>query len=253
MALQTDKTIIIHFDMDGTLAEWKDLIPDIKKMLIKEGHDIQSIEDIMQTKETITEKINTLIRRPGYFYDLMPYQNVVDFAKLLIKQGYDVRICSCAPTKRAISDKKFWLEDFIPEIKNTKYHAGYLFIEDGQGKDKALKISDLNSEDTFHVLIDDHTPNCVGFTEALLARGAYGCAIKMFNEVNGKNGRWQGDSLSNNMNPEQMCRQFEKIIEKNLELSDKQRIQKVNDQDGVMHEFNQMCIEDMLKYEEERE
>lgn len=210
------KQVIVHFDVDGTLAEWKDLVPDVKKMLIKLGHDTNSIEQVMQVPEIVNEQVRKIISAPGYFYNLAPYENVTRFAALLVKKGYEVRINSCAIGRKAISDKSFWLSDFLPEVKNTAKHTRYVFVEDGRGDKKAEYIEDLKDPDTVHILIDDHTPNLIGFEECLQKAKANGCAIKMLNGINGKQFRWQGDLLSNDMSPKELFDAFKEIEERIL-------------------------------------
>lgn len=219
------KQVIVHFDVDGTLAEWKDLVPDVKKMLIKLGHDTNTIEEVMKVPEIVNEQIMKILKTPGYFYNLNPYENTVAFAALLVKKGYEVRINSCAIGKKAIQDKSFWLRDFLPEVKNTNKKTRYVFVEDGQGTKKAEYIEDLKDPNTVHILIDDHTPNLMGFEDCLKKAGANGCAIKMLNGINGKQFRWQGDLLSNDMTPEELFDAFKEIEERVLTDLEKEEVQ----------------------------
>lgn len=195
---------VVHIDMDGTLAEWKDLIPDIKRMLYEEGTNIKDIEDIIKLPETIKKYTTKIIRQPSYYYDLMPYENVLQFAKELIHEGYDVRISSCYPTKQAYQDKQFWLSDFLPEVPKDKRNL----IPDGEGDKKIEYIADIDNPKTIHILIDDHTPNLIGFEKGLIEHNGHGFGIKMFNELNGRHGVWQKATLSNDMSVSELMKAF---------------------------------------------
>lgn len=184
-----NKDIVIHFDMDGTLCEWKDLIPDIREYLKKEGNSLSDIEDIMSLPGTIEEYTRKIILTPSYYYDLKPYECVVGLAKELVHEGYDVRVLSCYPSHQAYLDKKFWLNNFLPEVIKA------VFVPDGEGDRKIEHIGDIGDNGKMHILIDDHTDNLISFEEGLMKHNANGFAIKMMNDINGKNGVWQGRTL----------------------------------------------------------
>ena len=247
-----NKNIIVHMDMDGTMAEWKDLIPSVKRILMKEVERISDVEDLLQIPEVVNQKVMEILKSPGYYYDLMPYQNVVDFTSLLKRKNYDLRVNSCYISKDAKRDKKYWLEDFT-EIKNTSQKPRYIFTPNGYGHLKLFYVSEIRqiietfrpedsnmsyeelldytvlsdnetmyenvkrliqetNKDNYHVLIDDHTPNCLAFQAQLEEFGLNGCSIKMLNEINGKNGVWKGNTLSNDMDPKDMLHEFEEMI-----------------------------------------
>ena len=89
----------------------------------------------------------------------------------------------------------------------------YTVLSDNETMYENVKrlIQETN-KDNYHVLIDDHTPNCLAFQAQLEEFGLNGCSIKMLNEINGKNGVWKGNTLSNDMDPKDMLHEFEEMI-----------------------------------------
>ena len=57
-------------------------------------------------------------------------------------------------------------------------------------------------------MIDDHTPNLIGFEKGLIEHNGHGFGIKMFNELNGKHGVWQKATLSNDMSVSELMKAF---------------------------------------------
>lgn len=62
--------INVFFDLDGTLAEWKEIQLNLSE---EEQTDLKVIQ----------AKLRQILLTPGYFKDLAPYQNVVTFANML--------------------------------------------------------------------------------------------------------------------------------------------------------------------------
>lgn len=113
-----DKKPRIYFDMDGTLAVFN--------------------------KNATMEEVFT----PGYFRNLAPISEMVDFARELIEAGYDVNILSGA-CFTAIQEKIEWLQEFMPFVSPEKY----TFVP--VDADKSEFIPDAEHS----VLIDDYNKN----------------------------------------------------------------------------------------------
>ena len=210
--------VVVHFDYDGTLAEWKDLIPEIKRRFIAAGNSMESIEDVITDTQKIKEEVYKIINEPGYYYDLMPYENVVGFARELSDTGYDTRLLSCIVSEEAKEDKEFWINDFCAGIfggtkENPELYRPYkrIYVPDELRAEKFAHIPDISDKNKIHILIDDHTPNCIAFESACKGCDVNGFAIKMFNDINGTHGRWQGFSLSNDMSPKEIMEEFKTI------------------------------------------
>ena len=159
----------LFIDMDGTIAEWRNLYIDLEEY---EG------------KYAITEKIDEILRTPGYFYSLRPNINLITAISMLYKIGeIELFILSCClPDTEAGSPKKeknMWLDKFLPEI--DKKHR--IFVPDG--KDKKHYIP-KGAGDNF--LLDDYTQNLRNFS--------VGTAIKFLNGINSNNKTWYGNKLS---------------------------------------------------------
>lgn len=170
------KNNIICFDMDGTLAEWKNLHIDIEQ---EEDAD----------PENLQKKIYDILMTPGYWRNLCPYSYVVGLADTLRKEGYEVYILSCAITKAAEREKKAWIHKYLPGFREDHI----LFLPDGMG-DRKFQIFSRKyplEPGASYILIDDHTPNCIGWQHS--DNDAH--AIKLFNDINGKNGIWQDQCL----------------------------------------------------------
>lgn len=109
----------IFFDMDGTLAVWN-------------------------TGATMEE-----VFTPGYFRKLAPIQGMVDFAKELHDNGYDVHVLSKS-CFHAIDEKYRWLKEHMPWLKDD--HMLFVPLE----ADKEKFIPGFSKDD---VLIDDYEKN----------------------------------------------------------------------------------------------
>ena len=208
---------VIHFDFDGTLAEWRDLIPEVKERLFRAGNSLESIEDVIDMPEKLNKEIYKILNEPGYYYNLMPYENVTGFARELYLRHRDVRLLSCVISEEAMKDKDFWLEDFCPEVfgvgedivKNMN-DKRRIYVPDEDREKKFAYIPDIRDKNKLHVLIDDHTPNLIAFEKECKKHGVNGFGIKMFNGINGKHGRWNGFTLSSDMSPVTMREEFDK-------------------------------------------
>ncbi len=143
----------VYFDMDGTIAKWRDV----------------------PVEET---------RKPGYYADLEPETELLNFMRDAMKRGENIYILSSYYTDtRALLEKKKWLDRYLPEIDS----AHCLFVPYGK-TNKAEFLAGmlhrrLNKAD---ILIDDHTPNLQYWEEA------GGLGVKWLNGINGKKGCFEG-------------------------------------------------------------
>ena len=117
------KKIIIYCDMDGVLADF-DKVPNA----------------VARYKD-----------EPNFFYNLEPISENVNAIKKLISKNYLVKILSKSPHEKADSDKRKWLEKYLPEIKNENI----IFARPHE-----TKISFVDElEKSFSLLLDDYEKN----------------------------------------------------------------------------------------------
>ena len=170
----------IFFDMDGTLAEWRN---------ITFSADIKRPEDI----EEAVKKLNEILLTPGYFRSLLPYENVVEAVKILIGGGFNVHIASCAMNHEdkngPAGEKLDWISSYIPELPRENIHI----IPNGADKAKFLGISEGD------VLVDDYTKNLSEWERS------GGVSVKLLNDVNEKKGTWSGRAVSYSTAPEKIA------------------------------------------------
>jgi 5'(3')-deoxyribonucleotidase len=114
---------IIYCDMDGVLADF--------------------------------DKVENAVARykdePNFFYNLEPIADNVNAIKELIAKDYLVKILSKSPHENADSDKRKWLEKYLPEIKNEN------IIFARPHETKISFVSQL--EKHFSLLLDDYEKN----------------------------------------------------------------------------------------------
>lgn len=117
-------------DMDGTLAEWRDI------------------------------KSNSELYQKGYYESLKPNNYLLEEVKKLIKEGKDIYILSSflSDSDYALKEKNIWLNKYLPELPVQKR----IFVPYGNVKYKYLP-SKITS---FDYLIDDHTKNLLDWKEA---------------------------------------------------------------------------------------
>ena len=113
----------IFVDMDGTLAEWKEI----------------------ESTDILYEK--------GYYENLKPNEFLLQVIKGLVKKGEDIYILSSFlnDSKYALEEKNNWLDKYLPELSKDKR----IFIK--YGDNKALFAP--NGVSKFDYLIDDYTKN----------------------------------------------------------------------------------------------
>lgn len=120
----------IFIDMDGTLAEWK---------------NIESNKELYQE---------------GYYYSLKPNINILKETKKLIEDGKSIFILSSFLTDSefALKEKNLWLDKYLPELPREKR----IFVPYGDSKYKYLPSKITPSD----YLIDDYTKNLLDWQQA---------------------------------------------------------------------------------------
>ncbi len=172
----------LFVDMDGTLAEWRNIHVDMK--------DFETAADVQK-------KVNEILTKPGYYRTLAPHKNVVDTVRDIIKEGkIEVYVLSCvilsdkpdSPTKQ----KEDWLSKHLPEI-DEKHR---IFVPNGENKfEYALNYLIQLGEHTLgqgDYLLDDYTKNLNDWYKK--SAGTYG--IKLLNNVNSSKGTWKGAQVA---------------------------------------------------------
>lgn len=148
------RTLTIFWDLDGTLAKWK--------------------EDATMDEICI----------PGYFANVQPEEHLVGLVNTLTKtkECKNYILSHYLPETTAYNDKISWCQKYLPEIRKDHY----LFVP--CGVDKALFIKDVikQSLPENYVLVDDYSKNLLSWQQS------GGTAIKWMNGVNGRNGTFTG-------------------------------------------------------------
>lgn len=168
----------LFVDMDGTLAEWRNIHIDV--------------EDY-ETSLDIQKKLQSILNKPGYYRSLSPHKEVVQAIKEIISSGWaEVFILSCV----LLSDrpgcpaeqKKCWLDEYLPEIRQDHQ----IFVPDGENKrlfaEEFLKCHGYKPLGAGDFLFDDYTKNLQEWENIEI--GTKG--IKLLNNVNSSKGTWQG-------------------------------------------------------------
>ena len=179
----------VHFDMDGTLYEWKNLTVDIPSDY--EDMDPESRNIYMQ------QEIYKQLLTPGYYQNLALHPAMAELMTTLHDAGVDVWVNSCSINSQTDNEKRIALSRDFPWL--AKDHI--LFVPDGLGREKATFIDAVAYSDHY-ILIDDHTANCEAFAATALACGlrVYDCytAMKCKNDINCKGGKWNGPIITYN-------------------------------------------------------
>ncbi len=141
----------VFIDMDGTLNKWRNA----------------------KTQEELYVK--------GFFKKAKPHNNVIEAAKMLIRNGYEVFILSAVldDCAHAVDEKNHWIDKYLPEIDLD--HR--LYPKCSESKVEFVRNAvGLNKDD---VLLDDKTENLLEWAE-------HAASVKLMNGVNGTKGRWKG-------------------------------------------------------------
>ena len=174
----------LFVDMDGTLAEFK-----------KIHIDVNELEDIQTAKERLQE----ILRAPGYFRSLAPQTNVVEAVRHLAEGGeIEVFIITCYLEHcSALYEKNEWLDKYLPVI--DKEHR--IFVPDGKNK-SCYVPGNVNKND---FLLDDYTYNLCDWS-------VFGTGIKLLNGINSTKGSWQDSALSYDRTPEELTNAIMDIV-----------------------------------------
>ena len=180
----------LFVDMDGTLAEWRNVIITIKKQ-----------EDA--NHDYMMKKLNQLLYTPHYFESLRPYKEVVKAIQLIVKMNIpEVFIMSCyiedIEGVSPLQQKNNWTDYNIPEI-NQEHR---IFVPNGKNKADYVP-GGIRSTD---YLLDDFTKNLNAFSTK-------GNGIKLLNPINSSHGTWDGPSVSYDCPAEELAKDICKIIQ----------------------------------------
>lgn len=120
----------IFIDMDGTLAEWKNI------------------------------KSNNELYQKGYYESLKPNKYILNEVKKLIEKGKDIYILSSYlnDSDYALKEKNCWLDKYLSELPQEKR----IFVPYGKCKHKYIPTRIGLSD----YLIDDYTKNLLDWQEA---------------------------------------------------------------------------------------
>lgn len=121
---------MIFIDMDGTLAEWKNVTSNYE------------------------------LYQQGYYESLRPNEHILNETKRLIKEGENVFILSSflSDSAFALEEKNSWLDKYLPELKKENR----IFVPYGECKYKYIP----NKITSYDYLIDDHTKNLLDWKDA---------------------------------------------------------------------------------------
>lgn len=177
----------LFVDMDGCLAEWRNIILKVKNI---------------EQKDVIIKKLNKILLSPGYFRSLSPHRNVVDAINELNK-NYEVYILTCFMYKNSVpnpkTEKKEWLNEFTPDIDDDHI----IFVPDGEDKTKYIPGGVKKGD----VTLDDYSPKLRDFEKA------GGIGVKLLNDVNESKGSWTGNSISKDASPEEIVRDLKSLLD----------------------------------------
>lgn len=123
--------------------------------------------------------------RDGYFLNLKPHQELLNFLKIL-NTGIEMYIVSACITDRAIDEKEQWLEKYFPEIPKENR----IFTRVGESKAERIEAVIGHKLNKNCILFDDYSPNCIDWEK----NG--GTAIKTNNDINCSGKNWQGITMN---------------------------------------------------------
>lgn len=177
----------IFVDMDGCLAEWRNITLRITSE---------------EQRYAVLQKMDELLKTPGYFRSLAPYENVVNAFKRLLF-NYDVYSLSCVLEANAWcnpeQEKDDWLSEFIPNL--PKDHR--IFVPTGENKTDYVPGGVRPTD----FLLDDFTKNLVDWQEA------GGVGIKLLNNVNETHRSWKGSTISKDISPSQIQKDLSDLLD----------------------------------------
>ena len=158
----------VIFDMDGTLNFWE------------------------------TGASMEVIMAPGYMRHRRPHKNMVEAAKLLIRQGIEVYTLSAVfDLPHFIPDKEIWLDRYLPEVDTS--HRIYSHINGG--KAKHLQDIGVRKDDVF---VDDYNHNL----REIQALDLVTCMKCVCTGTNDRHRSWNGKRLFVEESPEEIVRKI---------------------------------------------
>lgn len=174
----------LFVDMDGTLAEWRNI-----KIVIEREEDA--------THEEVMRRLDQVLYSPRYYFHLRPQDNVVNAIRKIVREGeIEVYVLSCVKKdafgQSPLADKNAWLNKYLPEIDNE--HR--IFVPDGENKTLYIP-GGIQPTDG---LLDDYSKNLREWAAA--KANAASLAIKLLNPVNSSYGTWTGNRVSYRLSPE---------------------------------------------------
>lgn len=162
----------IYIDMDGVLAKWQ---VATHEELLQKDYFLKLPEN-----ETLCEGIRRLcklIKAPAANTEVYVLSTELE------------------DSKHAIADKNAWLDEHLPCIPAD--HR--IFTPDGDKVSAALRFTGQTELSLNDYLLDDYTPNLLSWKEA------GGCAIKVFNNVNGNTNPWDGEYICTAVTANRIC------------------------------------------------
>lgn len=196
----------LFVDMDGTLAEWRNI-----KIVIDKEEDA--------TTEYFLRRLDAVLYSPHYYYRLNPMPNVVEAIRRIVEMGeIEVFVLSCvkkdAYGQSPLADKNAWLDKYLPEI--DKEHR--IFVPDGENKTLYVP-GGLRASDG---LLDDYTKNLREWEAAkaekrktlssVAVQLGRSVAIKLSNPVNSSKGTWKGNKVSYQLSPDTIAAGISDVI-----------------------------------------
>lgn len=153
----------LFVDMDGTLAEWK---PTTK------------FEDLYEK---------------NYFFDLAPYENVVEAVRKIVKEEPDIEVfilsAYLTDSDYALTEKQAWLDKYLPEIDQE--HRIFCTCQTKVNKKEYAPGGILETDR----LLDDYTMNLNDWEPPAVG-------IKLINGINDTHKSWIGERISRFESPD---------------------------------------------------
>ncbi len=125
-------------------------------------------------------------KRKGYFLEREIEESVKDLIDSLVSIEVPVCILSAVWNAEAANEKDSWLNRYFGD------NLQRIYVPYGDNK------ADYIVGGTGNILIDDHTPNLIQWSEKSNK------AIKFMNGINGNGGRWKGLKIDKNMTVSEM-------------------------------------------------
>lgn len=190
----------LFVDMDGTVAEWRNI-------------KLEFDEAETANQEVAAEKLDELLYLPGYFSTLRPHKNIIDAIEKISCLGLaEVYILSCVNEDRGdispVADKNSWLDKHMPFVD----HSHRIFVPNGEDKSDYLP-GGVKEGDT---LIDDYTKNLENW-EVAYAEIPHS-TIKALNHVNQTKGTWIGSRISIDEDSDKIVTDISEIIGEGLSI-----------------------------------